>query len=491
VSDDGAQTNWLAELRFGEAPDTQNAAGAAVDAIAASTGVAPGRLTAVRAVVEALVLESRERPRAPQAPADVTVRVAAHGGKLEVEVGDLALPVTARESRRARSRRLAALGFVDELHIGAHGRSGNVAAFTVALDPERRSLHGERVAEDAPAASDEEAEALEIRRMREQDAAELVRCVYRCYGYSYKDPLLYEPREIAKALRRGTMTSVVAAAPDGTIAGHSAVFVERAGDPIPESGRLVVDPRYRGHGVATRLAALRKELAAQDGVEGFWSEAVTNHVASQREVLAAGGSEVGLLIGASPAAVAMAGFENENRGRRTLMAMFTPIRRIPATIHVPERHAGFVAALFERLEAERAIETGAADAAAAESALSTSVRPDVGLANLRVQRVGGDLAARAADALDGFAEFELGAVHLDLPLADPAAASAATELEPLGFSFGALIPKFDEGSDILRLQRVGDLPVETERLAVARPEGEQVRDYVLADWQRVRRGGRG
>ena len=44
---------------------------------------------------------------------------------------------------------------------------------------------------------------------------------------------------------------------------------------------------------------------------------------------------------------------------------------------------------------------------------------------------------------------------------------------------------------MLRLQRTGSHPVETEHIACARPEGEQVRDYVLADWRRVRRGGIG
>ncbi len=35
------------------------------------------------------------------------------------------------------------------------------------------------------------------------DAAELVRCIYRTYGYTYKAALMYEPREIVQALRRG------------------------------------------------------------------------------------------------------------------------------------------------------------------------------------------------------------------------------------------------------------------------------------------------
>jgi GNAT superfamily N-acetyltransferase len=478
----------LAQLSFRASAGLAAAAGAAVESIGATAGVDAERLDGVRAVTEALLTEACERPCA-DADADVTVRVGTRAGRLEVEVHDLAEPLSPAESRHAPSRRLAADGLVDELHIAAHGREGNVARFAIHRHPPPGSLAEERVADDAPVVSDEQAAAVEIRRMEERDARELVRCVYRCYGYSYKDPLLYSPREIAAALRSGAMTSVVAADPSGAVVGHAAVFFESAGDPIPESGKMIVDPRYRGHGIAGRLAERRLEVAHESGLVGFWSEAVTNHVASQREVIAAGGVEVGLLIGASPPAVEMVGFDNLNRGRRTLLAMFTTLRRAKRTIHVPQRHAELIAELAARLKAKRTIETQAGEATRETSVLTSSVHPDVGNAHLRVHQVGADLATRVADELEGLDAFELGAIHLDLPLADPGAVTAIDSLERFGFSFAAWIPKFDAGADVMRLQRVGGHPVETERVLCAREEGERLRDYVLADWHRVRRAG--
>ena len=49
--------------------------------------------------------------------------------------------------------------------------------------------------------------------MKPGDALGLVRCVYRCYGYSYKDVALYSPRHIAADLRAGRLRSVVAVDP--------------------------------------------------------------------------------------------------------------------------------------------------------------------------------------------------------------------------------------------------------------------------------------
>jgi hypothetical protein len=61
-------------------------------------------------------------------------------------------------------------------------------------------------------------------------------------------------------------------------------------------------------------------------------------------------------------------------------------------------------------------------------------------------------------------------------------------LEPLGFFWAALVPCFGAGGDVLRLQRLGDHPVQTEGIVCARAEAEQMRDVVLAEWHRVQRG---
>lgn len=478
------------ELRMSGARGVEEAAGAVTRSIAAAAGVDPGRATRLRAIVEELVREARERPHAADGD-DVVVRVGSEAGSLWVEVADLALPVSPSESRTAPSRRLAALGFVDELHIGARGRAGNVARCALRFDPTQAGLSGEPVfAEDAPKASDDEVAKLEIRAMVTADAIGLVRCIYRCYGYSYKDPMLYEPRHIAAALRKGRMASVVAVTAGGDIVGHCARFVERDDDRVPELGKLVVDPRFRGHSLGRKMAAVRRSLTEERDIVGCWAEAVTNHPASQLELIELGAAEVGLLIGASPAAVAMAGFANSNEGRRTLVVTYTPVRYAAQAIHVPGRHAGLIAELASRLELERSISSDGS-AGNGHARVSTSIAPDAGVAHLRVEHPGADVVARVADALDGLDAFDLGTVLLDVPLSDPVAAAAVEMLEPLGFSFAAWMPEFLGSGDALRLQRVGGHPVDTEHVVCARPEGEAVRDYVVSEWHRVRRGGVG
>jgi hypothetical protein len=474
------------ELHLNGSDGVQEAAGAVVRSLAAAAGVRPERATRVRAVVEELVHEAIARPRASEDGDAAVVRAWSEAGLLRIEVADTGLPLTPAESRHAPSRRLAALGFVDELHIRARGREGNLAECALRLEPLESDLGGERVlAEDEPVVSEDEIAAVEVRPMEPGDALGLVRCVYRCYGYSYKDSLLYEPRHIAEALRDGRMRSVVAVTADGTVVGHCAAFVERKGDPVPESGRLVVDPRYRGHHLAEKLAAERRALVSQHDSPGIWAEAVTNHPSSQREVISLGGAEVGLLIGGSPAAVRMAGFANTNEGRRTLIVTYTPLAPTERTIHVSERHMAIIGELAARLGLERTIETSGASSQG-HPRISTKVTPETAVAHIRVGGVGPDLASKVADELDGLDAFDLGAVHLDVPLSQPV---ALDELEALGFAFAAWIPDFAPDGDILRLQRVGSHPVDVEHVVCAREEGEAVRDYVISEWHRVRRAG--
>ncbi len=488
MSDDASVPDPI-EIRIDGSPGTLAAVGGAVRALAISAGLESDRATRFRVVVEELAREAIGREHAA-GPADVTVRVRSGAGTLHVEVHDRGLPMTSAESRRTPSRRLAALGFVDQLHIATHGNEGNMSACAISVTGPDRAIVGERLDPNAPDATDDEAQAVDVRAMDVADAVGLARCIYRCYGYTYKDHTLYEPRHIAHALRTGVMQSVVAVASDGEVVGHSALFVERPGDPVPEAGKLVVDPRYRGHHLAERLAAVRLEHGRGQEFPGFWAQAVTNHPGSQKEIIHLGGAEVGLLIGASPSTVVMADLDNVNEGRRSLVAMYTPLRRTAQTIYPPAAHADVVGELHAALALDRTI--AVADEGATPTGPTTmrvSVVPDAGIAHIRVERIGADALSRVAHELEALDSFDLGAIHLDLPLADPAAGRVATALERLGFCFAAWLPDFAPHSDVLRLQHVASHPVDIEHVVCARAEGERLRDYVVDDWHRVRRGG--
>lgn len=473
-----------------------DAAGAAVRSAALHAGVSAAAATRLRAVVEELVREARRREPV-SGEHDIVVRAGCSGGRFGVEVRDRRLPLAPGESRALPSRRLAALGFVQGLHISNQGADGNVAAIHVerhdAADDGLGLDAVEQLDARAQRVSDDEAAQLEIRPMVPADAPGVARCVYRCYGYSYLDPAMYRPRRLVTALRSGLLHSVVAVDPGGEVVGHCSLSFDRRGDAVPEGGKLVVDPRYRGHHLAERLAQLRKEVAAELGVPGIWFECVTNHAFSQKEVLAGGGAETGLLIGATPAAVHMEALDNVVGGRHCLLTMWSPVEPSSsgATLHPGSTHVELLERVVGLMGLDRSVVEPAGAAATlgparGRSELHSSVSPSTGIAHLRVGRIGSDLCDRVTSEIDGLGAFDVAAVHLDLDLTDPACAGAGHALERLGFCWGAWLPELDQGADVLRLQRVLDPHVPIEGISCARPEGEAVRDLVLDQWRRVR-----
>jgi hypothetical protein len=424
--------------------------------------------------------------------ADLRLVAGVDGSQFVVELHDQRLPLAPGRSRALPSRRLSALGFVDRLHIASHGAAGNVARVEVDLaDPETELLGGVVLPGDAEPLDAETAAAVEIRRMVEGDVAGVAQCVYRCYGYTYVDPSMYRPATLRSWVRAGRLHSVVAVAPDGEVVGHCALTFDRSGAVVPEAGKLVVDPRLRGHHLAERLAELRLTVAQELAVPGIWSECVTNHPYSQKEVAAFGGAETGLLMGVTPAAITMEGLENDEGGRHSLMAMWTAVAGTPpGVISVHPRHRELVGAMARATGQDRELRDVVVAPSATHSRVGSSADGALGDGALRVLEVGCDLVERVHHDLEAMASYDLAAVSLDLPLRDPGAAWAVEQLEQLGFFFGAWLPGHErvEGGcgDVLRLQRVADRPLSMD-IRCARAEGEAVRDAVLAEWRRVAR----
>jgi hypothetical protein len=118
-----------------------------------------------------------------------------------------------------------------------------------------------------------------------------------------------------------------------------------------------------------------------------------------------------------------------------------------------------------------------------------------GLGTIRVAQIGADTAAEVRRArADLVATAGVGAVFLELPLAQAAAAHLWDAAEADGFFFGGIGPRFAADGDALRLQYLTE-PLDTARLEVLDPFGQELLAYVDAERERVagaaaRRGAR-
>jgi hypothetical protein len=176
-------------------------------------------------------------------------------------------------------------------------------------------------------------------------------------------------------------------------------------------------------------------------------------------------------------------------GDVSVLAVFTPTGPLPAaTLSVPGYAADLLATLAGRLGIHREIRSESVEPTRARSRIHSSASAVAGGLEIRVQEIGRDIAEQVADVLDEYLAMAPATVHLHLPATDPAVAWATADLERVGFAWCAWMPAFLPAGDSIRLQRVNDHPVGLETIVCARAEGEQVRDFVIAEWTRVRRG---
>ena len=228
----------------------------AVRACAIGNGVGVERSTKLQVLVEELLREARRREVVAGDEA-IDVEVVFDGGTFLVRVLDSRLPLTSREVRQLGSRRLVAMGFADALSTRYRPSEGNLAECSLDLTrADGRTIGDEVIGPDAPDAPDEVADHLAIGPLEAADIPDLIRCVYRCYGYTYCEPAFYDERHIRRLLAAGLMHSVVAKTMEGEVVGHCALTFAPGGL-VPEAGRMIVDPRFRGHHLAEQLAAAR------------------------------------------------------------------------------------------------------------------------------------------------------------------------------------------------------------------------------------------
>ena len=322
----------------------------------------------------------------------------------------------------------------------------------------------------------------EIRRLEITDIPQLIECVKRCYGDSYPFKEIYDSAALEKIISSKMMYSVVAQHPDGRIIGHCALTFADAHNTSPEAGKMVVDPDYRGHHIAEEMAKKRIEIAKELDLIGFWTDCVTNHPYSQKEMIAFGAQETGVLLGATPSRN-MVGLESLSDTRMSFLSCYLPLKDKDHTIYLPENHIDFVSNLSQKINLTRTILESSAQGIG-KSEYVTQVNPETQIASIKVQHIGKDFIHSINAELEKLEPLNLPFTLINLPISQEAASFAFSELEKIGFFWGAWLPNHSQHGDVLRLQKL-HTSVNVDEIVCAREQGEEVKKFVVSEWERV------
>lgn len=322
----------------------------------------------------------------------------------------------------------------------------------------------------------------EIRPLKIEDIPQLINCIKRCYGDSYPFHEMYDPIALQKIVEDKLMYSVVAQHPDGHLIGHCALTFDNVHNTSPEAGKMVVDPDFRGHHIAEAMAKTRIDIAKELDLVGFWTDCVTNHPYSQDEMIAFGAQETGVLLGAAPSRE-MAGLQNFTDTRMSFLSCYLSLKENKNTIYLPKNHVGFVGDLAKKIKVDRTIKESTA-LGTGTSEYSVTVNPATQMANIKVKHIGEDFSSAISTELAKLESQNLAFTMLNLPISQEAAALAFTQLENMGFFWGAWLPNYSAQGDVLRLQKLHE-SVNVDEIICARAQGEDIKKYVISEWNRV------
>ncbi|HXW84802.1 MAG TPA: GNAT family N-acetyltransferase [Candidatus Binataceae bacterium] len=481
------------------------AAGLAIERLAGSVGLPSLDASRFRFAIEELCADRIANGFATSQAPEVDLRLELHPGEITVLVDDTGTPLdpsAAGAGARGIIAQVLEHGFVDELHASFRGREGNRCIATKFLRGARANQL-EEAAASAPASDVSETREqhapnpttadIQYRQMRPEDAFEVARCFYRTYGLSgpAADEVVYHPERCAERVRAGLHVATIALAGDRVV-GHTAFERESLDDSVAVGGYLVVDPEFRGHGIAERLTEIRFQHGREMELRGLLAMAVTAHTASQKTSLANGGHETGVLLAAQEARIVMRGIASPRRHERHSMVVFYfPWAEAARESYAPELHREIIGKIYGNCGLARTLSKPAQryrlDALPEHSTLEVSILRGAHHARIRVKVFGRNFLPAVLHLVADLHHHHVSVIRLELPLSDPLTATFGGAAEELGFSFAAVFPSMAPGGgDLLCLQSLDRIELHPEDTHVASDFGQGLFKSVLESSERVR-----
>ena len=315
----------------------------------------------------------------------------------------------------------------------------------------------------------------QVRRMDPAEAAEVSKCAYGAYHYSYFYEYMYYPDRVRRLNETGELISCVAVTPAKEIMGHSALRGEKERD-VAELMAAFVRPEYRGQGWLNSLTGALITEGRARGFSGLYVRAVTTHPYSQKAAMKYGFSASCLYL-AQYDPLEFVELATEKKERESMLHAFAYLQRpAPFRIYPPPHHKEMVLRIYEGLEAYPEASYEETGPRQADSSVRVIVEP-YHTAEIEVLEYGVDLAQKVRRILRALCLDRVEAVYLFLDLCNPVTALLTVELEDMGFFFAGISPGAP-GTDLLVLQFLNNLAVDYGRLRFASEMGRQVAEYI-------------
>lgn len=316
-----------------------------------------------------------------------------------------------------------------------------------------------------------------IRLMKPEEALEVCRCVYDCYGYSYANENIYFPERVAAMNQEGKLRSAVAVTDEGEMGGHFAVIFYNH---LPaEVGIAVTKKKFRGQGFARQLGEFLEMEARQEGLVGLQVKEVTAHPYTQKFCAKLGYKDCGLLLAHSPKSLSFKGIADTLKQRNSDVLGFKYLQKPKSrTIFPPLHHRQMIEKLYENIGDVVMCREGNDHGPINEKGVVVvNVHSLRSLAEITLVEYGLDTLWVVKKEMRKIFSDEIQVIELYLSLNHPFTPTMVTQLEGIGFIFTGILPATGLG-DALIMQYFNGVYIDYRQLVLVTDVAKQLLEYV-------------
>lgn len=316
----------------------------------------------------------------------------------------------------------------------------------------------------------------EIRQMKPEEALEVCRCIYDCYGYSYANENIYFPDRVVAMNETGTLISALAVTDKGEIGGHVALLFY---DSLPaEIGIAVTKQKFRKLGFAKLITLFLEGEAIKKGLAGIQVKEVTAHPYTQKFCAKLGFKDCGLLLAHSPKTLSFKGIADKLKQRNSDVLGFKYFNPPPKKIiYAPKQHQSIIKKLYDNLQAEVSFAEANYNPYEIDTVMNTTINPVRSLAEIVVLKIGKDILQLINQNMKKVYIDEIQVVEIFLSLGDYQTPFIVNKLEEMGFIFTGIMPETIMG-DAIVLQFFNGIFVDYDSIVLVSDLAREMLDYV-------------
>ncbi|MBN2717188.1 MAG: FHA domain-containing protein [Deltaproteobacteria bacterium] len=329
-----------------------------------------------------------------------------------------------------------------------------------------------------------------VEAMNATHAENVVRCLYRAYGYDYYEDAEYHPGNVRHLLDSGLQQSVLAYTRERVAVGHMCLLKDTPESRIAQLTKIYIAKPLRTSNMVSRLATSLLDIARSSGLLGISVDATLQHPWEQAAFKGIGARMTGVFIAHRPRVNPAGNATYSPNSRLTVLTSYLKLSSdLPQTVFLPVQYASVLQKIYNDLALEREI-------LEAPRVPQNTSRPPIseiqliesrgqGTVIMRILNYGDDCLGAIKSKLMNYVSGKYSCIYVDLPLSHFATVAVSPAIEKMGFFLGGLVPQTGAG-DMIRLQYLNDIKIDINSLTLKEPTDQSLISFILRDEQRVR-----